>query len=354
MNELTVHPDVYSTGAATGLVDLLTTVWTAGPDAVSGALHIVSGFGNYNGGVRFFDIFRRHIVNGGSVSALFAGSASARLTSRQLVEELLQCGVKVTVVNRKRLLHAKAYGRSCETGDTIIVSSGNFTGPGMTQNIELAVLLDEVTTARMGFRWNDLEASMRTQSWDYYTPELSDPESPAWVMLYDEVGTVVPVDESELVSMVLILGHADTARINAVRGDRAARGTQYFWLSKDCFAFFPALTIRNERGRKATYSCIINMMYVDLNVMDEVRVTFEAENNLDFRLGTGKLRSTGLASEGDMAVLTRRGERDYELRLLRQGTRQFESLRPYATHFIGHVGKKFGYLPNGIVDASLQ
>ena len=89
------------------------------------------------------------------------------------------------------------------------------------------------------------------------------------------------------------------------------------------------------------------MNYVDLGIIDnECRVTFEAENNLDFRLGTGKLRYTNCAAEGDYAAISRVGERDYELRIFRQGTAHETAVSPYALHFIGHQGKKYGFLSN--------
>jgi hypothetical protein len=353
VNELTVHPDVYATSTGAGLVDLLHRAWTLGPAPRRGALHIVSGFGNYNGGVRFFELFRRHVANGGEIFAIFAGSPQARLTSRQLVEELLDCGVHVTVVNRKRLLHAKMYGASGEDGQRLVVTSGNFTGPGMTQNVEVALALDEESTSAMGFSWDQLESRLRSQLWDYYYPSAADAGSPAWQMLYDEVGSPAPIDESALASLVLILGHADTARINAAPGTEAAKGSQYFWLSKDCYGFFPALTIRNTRGVKATYSCVIALDYLGLGQRIDARVTFEADNNLDFRLGTGPLRRTGLAAAGDIAVLSRRSEREYDLRIVRQQSPVFAQLAPHATHFIGHAGKKYGYVPNSVVDALL-
>lgn len=147
--------------------------------------------------------------------------------------------------------------------------------------------------------------------------------------------------------MVLALSHADTARINAKPGSNASKGTQYFWLSKDCYDFFPPLIIRNARGHKATYSCLIRMHYVDLGIIDEsCRVTFEAENNLDFRLGTGKLRYTGLAAAGDIATISRVGEMDYELRIYRKNTPQYPLLNNYAINFIGHQGKRYGYIQN--------
>lgn len=89
------------------------------------------------------------------------------------------------------------------------------------------------------------------------------------------------------------------------------------------------------------------MNYVDLGISDnDCRVTFEAENNLDFRLGTGKLRYTKKAEQGDMAAITRVGEREYALRLFRQNSKEFKVLLSYTVHFIGHQGKRYGYIPN--------
>ena len=89
------------------------------------------------------------------------------------------------------------------------------------------------------------------------------------------------------------------------------------------------------------------MNYVDLGqIDDQCRVTFEAENNLDFRLGTGPLRYSHLAAEGDLAAISRVGEASYEVRLYRQGTAEHDALKPHAVHMIGHQGKRYGYMPN--------
>ncbi len=347
MNELTVHPNVYATGHSKGLISILERVWVREHKPGEGTLYVVSGFANYNGGVRFFETFKQHVDSGGEIIAVFSGSTSARLTSRQVVTEMLGCGAKVHVINRKRLLHAKCYGSESSRGNMLVVTSGNFTGPGMSQNVEMSVLLEPESTAQMGFSWNDCVSSMLEQRWDFYRPALSDLTAPAWQLLYDEQAFDIVLNESDEVTMVLRLSHADTARINAEPGSDAGKGTQYFWLSKDCYDFFPPLTIRNERGEKATYSCIIDIRYVDLGIEDrECRVTFEAENNLDFRLGTGKLRYTRLAEEGDLAAISRIGETQYELRVYRQGTAQYNALMPYAVHFVGHQDKKYGYLSN--------
>ena len=151
MNELTLHPHVYATDRSTGLLSLLERLWVREHASGDGTFYIVSGFANYNGGVRFFPVFRHHVENGGRIVAVFSGNARQRLTSRQVVQELLDCGAEVYVVNRKRLMHAKSYGAANADGQMLVVTSGNFTGPGMSQNVEMSLLLDRPSTAYMGF-----------------------------------------------------------------------------------------------------------------------------------------------------------------------------------------------------------
>ncbi|MCS4511890.1 restriction endonuclease [Xylophilus ampelinus] len=352
MNELTLHPNVYATGQSKGLVNILERVWVREHTPGDGTMFVVSGFGNYNGGVRFFETFRAHKARGGNIVAVFAGSASSRLTSKQVVREMLDCGAYVHVVNRKRLLHAKCYGAQSSRGDALVVTSGNFTGPGMSQNVEMSVLLDQASTAAMNFSWGSLVDSMLAQNWALHQPTLADLTAPAWQLLYDEQATDVVLDDTGEVTMLLRLSHSDTARIKAARNTTAAKGTQYFWLSKDCYDFFPPLTIRNERGHKATYSCLVTMNYIELGRVDnQCRVTFEAENNLDFRLGTGPLRYSGLADEGDLAAISRVGEKNYEMRLYPQGSAGYRALMPFAVNFIGHQGKQYGFMPNSEFNA---
>lgn len=347
MNEITLHPNVYATGHSKGLVHLLERVWVKEHTPGAGTFYVISGFANYNGGVRFYETFKHHKQNGGDIVAIFSGSTGSRLSSKQVVKEMLECGAKVHIVNRKRLLHAKCYGVSTDIGQSLVVTSGNFTGPGMSQNAEMSVLLEHASTAEAGFSWEGVVNGILAQKWDFYQPLLSDLTSPAWQLLYDEQARGIVLDESDESTMILRLSHSDTARINAAPRSIAGKGTQYFWLSKDCYDFFPPLTIRNDRGTKATYSCLVSMNYVDLGVVDnDCRVTFEAENNLDFRLGTSKLRYTNCAMEGDYAAISRVGDRDYEMRILRQGSAIGNSIAPYAIHFIGHQGKKYGFLPN--------
>lgn len=347
MNELTLHPNVYATGQSKGLVNILERVWVREHTPGDGTMFVVSGFGNYNGGVRFFETFRAHKARGGNIVAIFAGSTNSRLTSKQVVKEMLQCGADVHVVNRKRLLHAKCYGAQSSRGEFLVVTSGNFTGPGMSQNVEMSVLLDQVSTKEMNFSWQSLVDSMFTQKWALHQPTLADLTTPAWQLLYDEQAANIILDDTDEVTMLLKLGHSDTVRINAPAGTTAAKGTQYFWLSKDCYDFFPPLTIRNNHGEKATYSCLVAMKYIDLGIVDsQCRVTFEAENNLDFRLGTGPLRGTGLASIGDLAAISRIGEGSYEMRLYNKNDAKHADLLPYALNFIGSKGKQYGFMPN--------
>lgn len=277
MNELTVHPNVYATGRSKGLVSLLERVWLREHEMGDGTLYIVSGFANYNGGVRFFPVFRRHIEQGGQV---------------------------------------------------------------------VAILLNRETTRSLRFSWDDMLDAMFAQGWDFHRPALSDEKAPAWQLLYDEQSSRIVLDETHEVTMILRLGRADTVRINARPKTAQAQGTQYFWLSRDCYDFFPPLTTLNRRGYKKTYSCLIELDFVDLGCKEKVRVTFEAENNLDFRLGTGPLRYSGLAQTGDLAAISRVGETRYELRLYGQATAAHRALTPYAIHFIGNRGKQYGFISN--------
>lgn len=347
MNELTLHPNVYATGHSKGLVNILERVWVREHTPGDGTMFIVSGFGNYNGGVRFFETFKEHRARGGNVVAVFAGSTSSRLTSKQVVKEMLSCGADVHIINRKRLLHAKCYGTRSARGESLVVTSGNFTGPGMSQNVEMSILLEPTSTAAMNFSWQAMMDSMLVQKWAFYRPDLANLTAPAWQLLYDEQAANIILNDTDEVTMILRLSHADTARIQAAPNTNAGKGTQYFWLSKDCYDFFPPLTIRNARGQKATYSCLVNMNYVNLGqVDDQCRVTFEAENNLDFRLGTGPLRYSGLVGSGDLTAISRVGETSYELRLYKQGSAEYAALLPTAVHMIGHQGKRYGYMPN--------
>ena len=88
------------------------------------------------------------------------------------------------------------------------------------------------------------------------------------------------------------------------------------------------------------------MVFVDLGIEQVVRVTFEAENNLDFRLGTGPLRHSRLAGPGDLAAISRVGDQRYALRLYRRKSVTGQVLDTYATNFVGHRGKRYGFVSN--------
>lgn len=348
MNQFCLHPFVYSTGSLQGLRTMLEQVWVKDVQLGRGTMYLVSGFGNYNGGIRFYKTFRDHIAKGGAVKAYLGGAAGQRLTSKQVVKELLECGVDVHLINRKRILHAKCYGVSNAIGNSLVVSSGNFTGPGMSQNIEASLLLNPDSTAAMGFSWDGLLKGISAQKFEIHKPTLKSMGSTAWRLVYDEIREPAQEVEGDLdLTLLLTLGHHDTVRINAQSGSKAGAGSQYFWLSKDCFDFFPPLTIPNARGHKTTYSCLVTMNYVDLGICDAAcRVTFEAENNLDFRLGTGKLRYTRRARAGDVAAISRVAESVYDLRIFRQGTPIHRQLNLHAINFIGNQQKKYGFISN--------
>src|SRR6187431_3259884 len=101
MIDFSLHPNVYATGEPKGLVHMLERVWVREQPPGDGTMYIVSGFGNHNGAVRFLETFRHHVIAGGNVVSIFAGSTSQRLTSRQLVKAMLEVGADVSIVNRK-------------------------------------------------------------------------------------------------------------------------------------------------------------------------------------------------------------------------------------------------------------
>ena len=347
--EFLLQPDVYSTGTTSSLLKMLDNMWLKNHKLGDGNLYILSGFANYNGGVRFYPYFSQHIQQGGGITAIVGGSKSQRLSSIQVAQALLQCGVNVYVINRKRLIHAKCYGFKSSLSEELVITSGNFTGPGMSQNVEAAIHIDNISINQMNFSWKTLVDSIFSQKWDIYQLESSDIDTkrnPGWNLLYDEVYGISKLEESQKLTMIIKLSHSDTARIQASPGSSASLGTQYFWLSKGTFDFFPALTEKNKRGFKNTYSCYINMNYIDIGLEKREKVTFEADNNLDFRLGTGALRHTKIAKENDLALITRLSEYDYELRIVEASSEHYSKLLKHATTYIGNFGKRFGYIDN--------
>lgn len=360
-----LQPGIYSTHGHSTLSDMLDVIWASrpGPEAGGGTLYVLSGFATHNGGVPYFERFRHYIENGGQVKVALAGSKNSNTASRQLAAALLDAGVEVTIVQRRDLMHAKLYGYSAADGEqALVVTSGNFTTPGTKLNIEAAILLGSRSLENLTFSWAKLWTDLQNAGFDNSFVLTDDHADPVWELLFDEEARrarpgEVEVDEDadadQFGSMIFTLSHADTARIQAARGTAAGSGSQYFWLSKDSYDFFPPLMIRNKRGVRATYSTMVDVEFVDVGRTDNVRVTFEAENNLDFRLGTGPLRHTKVAARGDLAVLTRRDETRYELRIIKRGTPKFHALRRYATTQVGQQGKVAGFTSNAEVDRIL-
>ena len=350
--EFLLQPSVYSTSSTPSLLKMLDNMWLKEHNIGDGTLYILSGFANYNGGVRFYPYFSRHIQKGGEITAIFGGSSSQRLSSIQVVKSLLLCGAKVFIINRKRLVHAKCYGYVTDSEEGLVVTSGNFTGPGMSQNVEAAIRIDDKRIKDMNFSWKSLVRSIFNQPWDIYHLEASDIETrdnPGWKLLYDEIYGVGKLEESHEVTMIVTLSHFDTVRIQASKGSKAGKGTPYFLISKGTFDFFPALIEKNKRGVKDTYSCLINMNYVDIGELRQTRVTFEANNNLDFRLGTGALKYTKIADKDDLALVSRISEIDYELRIVKTSSKHYKDILSYATTYIGNYGKRFGYVDNEVI-----
>lgn len=347
--EFALQPSVYQTGPRDGLRSMLEDIWIRELTPGQGTIHVVSGFGNFNGGARFYKAFKEHTERGGRIAVTLGGSTSQRLSSMQLVEALLECGASVRVINRKAILHAKCYGVESAAGisQSLVISSGNFTGPGMSRNIEASMRLgaNELEAAR--FSWGNLTAAMGAQGFLIYTPVLANRADPAWQLLYDEGTGQAVEEEAEIAStMILVLGRADTARIQADRGTAAGAGTPYFWLSKDCFDFFPPLTIRNSRGIKGTLRANVMVNFVDVGVESEVSVTFEAENNLDFRFRVSPLQFTRKAAQGDIACITRTGQSTYVLKIIRQSEPEYARVAPFAVTLIGHREKRYGFISN--------
>lgn len=85
---------------------------------------------------------------------------------------------------------------------------------------------------------------------------------------------------------------------------------------------------------------------MDIGRTVEERVTLEAENNLDFRLGTGTLRNTQAAYEGDIALITRKDNAEYELRIVHKTDPLYSVIIKYAIYNIGNRGKRYGYIAN--------
>ena len=352
MNFFTLHPDVYSTDAKnklTNLPDLLDDMWNGEEVKDKDTLIFISGFSNYNGGVRFYDLFEQHIKKGGTVLAYLSASESQRLSSQQVVQELVKRGVNVTLINRKRLVHSKLYGFFSTDNDEnqgLVISSGNFTGPGMNLNVEASLLLDSSTLTNMNFSWKNVKSQIDKQNWQFYQIKGSyDANKPYNKLLYNELrhSTKNRSSESESEYLITTLSRNDTSRIVG----RVKNGTQYIWLSKNTLGYFPPLLIRNKRGYKKTYSSEFQLSYPQLKISDiKGRVTFEAENNMDFRfLTTHSVYGTKIAYPDDLAVIKRISSKQYEVFFISsKKTKEYTQLNSYATRYVGHRGKRYGFI----------
>lgn len=350
--DFTLQPNIYSTKSPVvpNLLSLLEKVWISDLKERNllgtGTMYILSGFSNFNGGVRFYNHIERHISQGGKCQIILGGSSRQRMSSQQVVKKLLDIGCDVGIINRKAIFHAKCYGYNCHEGSSLIVSSGNFTSRGLTQNVEASIHLDFKDMHDFGFEWETMFEQLKSQKFEFYQASKN-PNASFWKLLFDENrGRVEEETDDTYTTMLVTLSSSDTARINAKPGTNASKGSQYFWLSKDAYDFFPVLNIPNQRGYKKTYQTLINIDYKDLNTQHEERVTFEAENNVDFRLGTTRLRGTKIAQQGDLAALTRTGEKDYEIRIFKKDSAMYNELIQYAVTYIGQQGKRYGYIDN--------
>lgn len=350
MNFFTLHPDVYSTHKnLTNLPDLLDHMWRDENTSDTDTWIFISGFSNYNGGVRFYDLFEDHIKKGGKVLAYLSVSAHQRLSSKQVVKELNSRGVLVILINRKRLVHSKLYGfysdNNYDPNQGLVISSGNFTGPGMNLNVESSLLMDSNTLTDMNFSWNELKSGIDNQNWQTYQLKSKYDDNASYEdLLYDEnkFSSFTKKDELEKEYLITTLSRNDTSRIEG----RVVKGTQYIWLSKNTVGYFPPLLIRNKRGYKKTYSAEFKISYPQLNQWNlNSRVTFEAENNMDFRFLTKKVvYKTKIAYPKDLVVIKRISSNKYNVIFVSSSTKEYVELNAYANRFIGHRGKRYGFI----------
>lgn len=346
--EFLLQPEVYATNTSYGeLGEVLDELWKLAPQ--DSTLYAASGFVEQGGVLPFVRTLRGHIEHGGKVKCFFGGSPSQSMASRQAVVELLGLGADVRLLNRKKIFHSKMYGVGGDVKASLVVSSGNFTGPGIALNVESSIVLRGTAFAQSGFSWDEWERALSKFAW--HIPRLStvnDSTDPAWKLTFDEThgradaGEDAPGPEEVL---AVTLSPIDVARVQS----STYKGTAYLWLSRYMTGYFPTMSVRTKPSAKTTFSADLELEFVDLGTTKTVRVTFEAYNNLDFRLGVGPLRGTGLAKAGDIALLRRVDDTHYRLKLLHQKSRLARRLDPYLIHHIGHKGKRYGMIPHRMV-----
>lgn len=343
------QPGVYSTPGEVGdLGEILDSMWGAAP--AGSTVYAASAFVDQNGVLPFVKRLKAHSSKGGFVRCFFGASPGQAMASRQAVTELLNSDARVFLLNRKKIFHSKLYGVAGEE-DELVVSSGNFTGNGLALNIESSVRISGKTLATAKFTWKQWERRL-TNSFEWYEATLAriaNPQDPAFKLTFDETharpATVAEENGEGDEVLVYTLNPTDVNRIQ----DPDYTGTAYFWLSRYSSGYFPPLQMRSRPGAIKTFSADINVDFLDIGKKKQVRVTFEAYNNLDFRLGVGPLRATGVAAKGDMAVLDRVGHRDYRLRIIDGTSKEAKRIRPYLIHKAGHRGKRYGMVPRKLI-----
>lgn len=354
----TVHPDVYSTFQEhRDLASILEQLWSRlSPNST---IFIASGFANQSGVLTIAKKLDQHTDSGGDVRCYLAGSPHQALASEQAVKELLRSGATVRLLNRKKIFHSKLYGIVEEAGDSLVITSGNLTGNGLSLNVEASLVAGPDFTDSIDFSWFHWERCLIDEfNWHEPLPEtINDDTDPAWQLTYDEQRTpqVRPPGDEEAEGqrdevLALTLVHTDIARIQ----DPDYPGTPYFWLSRYHATYFPPLQDRTRPDATTTFSTDISVEFIDVGeTRDDISVTFEAYNNLDFRLLVSPLRATGLADEGDIAVIARETDTDYKLKIIRQGSQAGHRIRPYLIHEIGNQGKRYGWVPRNEIDDEL-
>jgi hypothetical protein len=273
------------------------------------------------------------------------------MTSKQAVTELLRLGSRVNLLNRKKIMHAKMYGVASNLNTVAIVTSGNFTGNGIALNIEASLYLDGDDLINSGFAWSDACAALESRAtWNVLEPkDLTSPGNPGWKLLFDEdakapTGGDAWQEEDQVLAMTL--SPTDVARIVGSQKN----GTQYFWLSRFVAGYFPPLTdLPVKLGAKRTFKTTVQVDFLDLGVIHDCTVTFEAYNNLDFRLLTSPFKGTSKAHADDMMLLRRNKERAYRMRIVPKGTHDYSKLMPYLINPIGIRNKRFGWVPKKLV-----
>lgn len=342
MLEFLLQPEVYSTSSYNSLLEMLESMWIKKHIAGDGHIYIISGYANFNGGVHFYSFFKEHIKKGGKVTAIFSASSNVRLSSTQVIEELLQCGVDVHIVRRKHLLHAKCYGLSDSSGQQLVITSGNFTGTGMMLNGEAALLADNSELTKISFSWKTLISNLLKMNWDIYNlkqEDITKKLNKAWKLLYNEIGSTEISETSGKTSMVITLDESDTARIQALPGTHIGLFNPYFILGNDSYDFFPPLNSHDNK-----YSCIVQVVFIDIGVTSDCRVIYDEYSPYRFRLETGALRFSKIAYENDLAVLSRISINKYQLRIIKFGSSLYSPFISYAN--IKQNNKYYGYIPN--------